>query len=275
MVVPPRGYVAVPVADLHAEADERSELVDQVHYAEQLTVLASREGWHFVQAVEDHYFGWIAEDGVIVFPAPSRPQGRRVGVTVAPVHRAADASSEILGYLPAGTLLAPAGEQDEGEFVQVALGRPSPMPRGPSLGYVAISDAAEAATLAHRPPTSADLIRTAEAFLGVPYLWGGTTALGIDCSGFVQQVYRLNGIRLDRDADQQSLEGRPVEVARAGDLVFFSPARGDPGAERVTHVALATGERTFLHAPEAGARVELGELPAEGRAPRAIRRYLP
>ncbi len=100
-----------------------------------------------------------------------------------------------------------------------------------------------------------------------PYLWGGTTALGIDCSGFVQQVYRLNGIRLDRDAHQQAMEGRSVEVPAAGDLIFF-------GNDAVTHVALATGERTFLHAPEAGRKVERGELPG-GRRLRGIRRYLP
>src|SRR5438876_245729 len=82
-----------------------------------------------------------------------------------------------------------------------------------------------------------------ECFLGRPYLWGGTTADGIDCSGFTQLVYRLNGVHLDRDAEQQAMEGRPVGSARPGDLFFF-------GDERVTHVAIATGEREFLHAPQ-------------------------
>lgn len=134
------------------------------------------------------------------------------------------------------------------------------------VGWVSLDATVLYDELPHRPPTANDLIATAEAFLGVPYLWGGTTALGMDCSGYVQQVYRLNGIRLDRDADQQAMEGRPVEGARAGDLLFFGDAR-------VTHVGLAIGDGTFLNAPEKGAFVERS---AQGdRKLRAIRRYLP
>ncbi|HSW94773.1 MAG TPA: C40 family peptidase, partial [Patescibacteria group bacterium] len=100
-----------------------------------------------------------------------------------------------------------------------------------------------------------------------PYLWGGTSAHGIDCSGLTQRVYFLNGVGLDRDADQQALGGKPVDVARPGDLFFF-------GADRVTHTAIATGERTFIHAPQSGQRVQRGEL--TGTSPlRSTRRYLP
>ena len=80
-------------------------------------------------------------------------------------------------------------------------------------------------------------------------------------------MYRLNGVALPRDADQQALAGRAVDAALPGDLFFF-------GAEHVTHTAIATGPRTFLHAPMKGAVVERGELTAERRL-RAIRRYLP
>ena len=112
-----------------------------------------------------------------------------------------------------------------------------------------------------------ELLITAESYLGVPYLWGGTSAGGIDCSGLTQQVYRLNGVGLDRDADQQALGGRPVDRARPGDLFFF-------GADRVTHTAIATGARTFIDAPESGKRVQRGELTDPSRL-RAIRRFLP
>jgi cell wall-associated NlpC family hydrolase len=90
---------------------------------------------------------------------------------------------------------------------------------------------------------------------------------GLDCSGFSQLVYRLNGVALDRDADQQAMEGRPVGTApRPGDLLYF-------GDERVTHVAIATAEREFLHAPMAGGVVERQTLGPD-RNIRAIRRYL-
>ena len=132
---------------------------------------------------------------------------------------------------------------------------------------IAVADTIAVVELPHRYPTADDLLATAESFLGVPYLWGGTSVHGIDCSGLTQRVYRLNGVGLDRDADQQALGGRPVDVARPGDLFFF-------GAERVTHTAIATGERTFIHAPESGKTVQRGELSDPLRL-RAIRRYLP
>jgi cell wall-associated NlpC family hydrolase len=83
----------------------------------------------------------------------------------------------------------------------------------------------------------------------------------------VQQVYRLNGVALPRDADQQAMLGRRVEKARAGDLMFF-------GAETVTHVALATSATEFIHAPMKGGVVEHNRLGGD-RKLLGIRRYLP
>ncbi len=134
------------------------------------------------------------------------------------------------------------------------------------IGFLAVADTTSDGEVAKRYPTSDDYLKTAESFIGVPYLWGGTTALGLDCSGFVQQVYRLNGVALPRDADQQAMLGRKVEEARAGDLMFF-------GAESVTHVALATSATEFIHAPTKGV-VERGRLGGD-RKLRGIRRYLP
>lgn len=264
MVIPPYGIVLAPIADLRAAPADESELVDQLHYTEHVRVLASRDGWHYVQA-EDHYVGWIHGDAIEVMPGSH--DGRVVGRTLAPVYREADTSSQVIGHLPAGTPLA---------------SRRSPYVDGPWIwenvrirgeretaltGYVSLDDAVEIARLPHRPPTADDLIATAEAFIGVPYLWGGTTGLGIDCSGYVQQVYRLNGLRLDRDAHQQAMEGRPVEVPARGDLIFF-------GTQSVTHVGLATTERTFLNNRQKGTKVELSEL-GPGWSVLAIRRYLP
>ncbi len=261
MVVPPHALVHAPVADLRAEPRDDAELVDQLHYFETARVLGSRGGWHYVEA-EDHYFGWIRADLVEVMPG-SR-DGRLVGRTLAPIYREADTSSDVIGHLPAGTSLAsrqtPAAD---GPWVWV-IARCGD--GHPGRGYVSLDDAVEVGALPHRPPTADDLIATAEAFIGVPYLWGGTTGLGIDCSGYVQQVYRLNGLRLDRDAHQQAMEGRPVDVPAPGDLIFF-------GAQSVTHVGLATGERTFLNNRQAGTKVELSEL-GPGWNVLAIRRYL-
>jgi cell wall-associated NlpC family hydrolase len=101
------------------------------------------------------------------------------------------------------------------------------------------------------PQTSAngraEVIATARRFLGLPYLWGGTTPFGLDCSGMVQLAHRVFGITLPRDADLQWADRRLAPVPRTrlrpGDLVFFGPRRG-----AVTHVGLALGRGSFISA---------------------------
>jgi hypothetical protein len=177
-----------------------------------------------------------------------------VGVPLARVHASASPDAEIVDQLPAGVRVMTL--EREGDWRQIGHDR-----------YLRDRDTVGVMALPQRHPTPADLVATAESFLDVPYLWGGTSGHGIDCSGLTQQVYRLNGVGLDRDADQQALGGRTVDVARPGDLFFF-------GKDRVTHTAIATGECTFIHAPQSGQRVQRGELP--GASPlRATRRYLP
>ena len=102
-------------------------------------------------------------------------------------------------------------------------------------------------------PTTEALLATARRFLGVPYLWGGCSPLGLDCSGFVQLVYRLHGIRLPRDADQQSEVGLTVPVGEAERAATLAPADAvffcsEHARERITHVGLALGDGRFIHA---------------------------
>jgi len=264
MVVPPYALVLAPVADLRATPADDGELVDQVHYMETTRVLGSHDGWRYVQA-EDHYLGWIHGDAVELMPGSAA--GRLVARVMAPIYRAADPVAEVVGHLPAGTPLATEQVPPAPKGWTTVSVRRATEPTGSLRGYVSLDDAVSRAELPHRAPTAADLLATARAFLGTPYLWGGTSGGGIDCSGLVQQVYRLNGVGLDRDADQQALEGRPVEAPRAGDLLFF-------GSPAVTHVAMSLGGDGFIHAPMRGGAVEERTIGPE-RVPVAVRRYLP
>lgn len=250
MVRPPQALVNRGLTDLRAEPDEESERVDQAHYGERLTLLARDGDWFYAQG-PDHYFGWVESEHLDEVGAPER---RIVGVVVADVRSAPTDAAPIIDRLPVAAPLAI--QERQGEWLRISHD-----------GWVAFRDTVDIAQLASRFPVPSDLLRTAECFLGVSYLWGGTTADGIDCSGFTQLVYRLNGVGLDRDADQQAVEGRSVNAARPGDLFFF-------GDERITHTAIATGEREFLHAPQSGAVVERSTL-TPARNLRAIRRYLP
>jgi len=264
MVAPRRLVVLRGVVDLRAAPSDDAELVDQLHHGEGCAILERRAGRAFVQA-DDHYFGWIPE-GAAAADATAHGDARVIAIPLADVHERPDPASPVVDRLPAGTWLPKHPRIDR---ARVPVGGAGTGWVWLPVGWVPLDATVLYSELPHRPPTAEDLIATARAFLGVPYLWGGTTALGLDCSGFVQQVYRLNGIRLDRDADQQATEGRSVDVPRAGDLIFF-------GAERITHVALASGERTCFHAPEGGVveHVDLSRVLAK-RVLGPTRRYLP
>ena len=275
MVWPPMAIVQRDVADLRATPSLESELVDQAHYGENVALLGERGDWRYLQGA-DQYFGWVHLDDLAVFTSYAEgPERYLVAVLLADVRDAPRANAEVLARLPAGTSVPPIAasiEQPDGTSRPIASDHPdgwreTHLGPGWKTGYVALPDLVDARSLPNRYPTADDYLKTAESFIGVPYLWGGTTALGLDCSGFVQQVYRLNGVALPRDADQQAMLGRRVEKARAGDLMFF-------GAESVTHVALATSETEFIHAPMQGAVVERGALGGD-RKLRGIRRYLP
>jgi cell wall-associated NlpC family hydrolase len=94
--------------------------------------------------------------------------------------------------------------------------------------------------------------------LGVPYLWGGTTARGFDCSGLALAVYRLNGLQLPRNTRDQFEAGEAVAEGklRPGDLVFFATS----GTGEVSHVGIYTGEARFIHAPSRGRRITRDRL---------------
>lgn len=105
-------------------------------------------------------------------------------------------------------------------------------------------------------PTGEDLVNTAEQFLGLPYLWAGTSGFGFDCSGFTHTIYKAHGISLPRDSTVQAENGAPVEKEdlQKGDLLFFAYEEGE-GA--VHHVGMYIGDGKMIHAPNSNSAVEI------------------
>ena len=129
----------------------------------------------------------------------------------------------------------------------------------------AVQDSATSASAA--PPTGADVVADAKKYLGVPYVWGGTSTSGLDCSGLVQLTFKDLGVSLPRVARDQAQAGSAVPSladARPGDLVAF----GAP----VDHIAIYLGDNQILEAPQPGQRVHITEM---YRTPTAIRRIVP
>jgi cell wall-associated NlpC family hydrolase len=104
-----------------------------------------------------------------------------------------------------------------------------------------------------------ELIKTAQNYIAVPYLWGGSSSdAGFDCSGLAMTVYQLNGLDLPRSSKEQYEAGTPVErdSLLKGDLVFFATS----GKDKVTHVGIYVGEGRFIHAPGRGKNIRVDFL---------------
>jgi gamma-D-glutamyl-L-lysine dipeptidyl-peptidase len=122
-------------------------------------------------------------------------------------------------------------------------------------------------------PAGSQVVATARRFLGLPYLWAGTSGFGVDCSGLTYLVLRRWGIDLPRDADRQALHGTPVarSALRAGDLVFFA---GPGGTGPIHHVGIYVGGGVMIDSPRTGLPVRQVALSAFGSEYAGARRYL-
>jgi len=221
------------VVSLKAKPSRNSEVVTQTILGDTVSIKEVSGNWYFVR-ISDGYFGWV-EDSVLVFPGEEFKSSQKVIVSALMANIVCEPkeSSHYRGKAVMGTTLPLL--RREGQWVEVLL------PRG-QKGWLM-----EGQVLfePRSPQKSSEIVKTAEMYLSVPYLWGGTTALGVDCSGFVFTVYKINGYKIPRDAESQFdyCEPREDKDLQPGDMVFFTTYLKGP-----SHVGIYLGYDKFIHA---------------------------
>jgi cell wall-associated NlpC family hydrolase len=239
--------VVVGVENMYSGPNDSTDVVSQATLGQTVGVLETWGAFVHVRT-PDAYEGWLPAAAVLPYADDETPryarEGRVVEVTslMANVYREPDVTTARPGtQAPFTTRLEVAGDGPGEGWLSVRL------PDG-QRGFVQKGDVRTVDPLGpSRRGTPDEVVAAARRFLGVPYLWGGMTARGLDCSGFVSRVYQANGVVLPRDADMQFEDPKALPVEREalqpGDLVFFGR-----DARHVSHVGLYVGGGRFLNA---------------------------
>lgn len=241
----PWAVVDVSVCNIRSQPKHSGELATQELMGTTLRVLSRiNADWYYVQT-PNNYLGYLDAGAIIRMNNTQIKQWEEKDklVYLQPtgwIYNAPDKKSDIVTDVTAGAILVDL-KNDKGGFREVAL------PNG-RQGYVHAEN-----LLVVNAGEGRELVNTAKRFLGVPYLWGGTSGKGFDCSGYTKTIYGLHGFLLPRDASQQVHVGELVDTDKTwknlipGDLLFFGNYRED-GSERITHVAMYMGNGRIIHA---------------------------
>lgn len=224
------------VSNIYSEPDQNSEILTQAVMGEEVKILEGRKTWIKV-SIQDGYTGWTEAGSVKIFRAAGNvKQWALVKVRTAALRKEPSEISSVKTTVVLGTKLEVL--QKKGSWLNLSLA-------GEPVGWLNSSDAEMIESgKSGKKISSDDILATAKKFLGTPYLWGGVTTLGADCSGFVYSVFKYNDLLLPRDADQQFLQGAAVNADdfKRGDLVFFRTYLPD-----VSHVGIYCGNGKFIH----------------------------
>lgn len=254
---PRRAVCRRSLSSLRREPRQSAELVSQMILGEEARVLRTVGSWSQIQTA-DRYVAW-AHEGSLLRSTPDDPTAfeTRLFDRQVPPDSWIIARPGVRAREGTDALSGPIADLVEGGIVQVgaveARLREIILPEGVS-GWIPIDAAVPADRIEGRFSLSGRAILDHGAlFLGLPYLWGGTSEKGFDCSGFVQRLFGLHGVWLPRDADQQFSQGEAIESGddwgevRDGDLAFFAETPGGP----VTHVGILAAGGRMLHASTA------------------------
>jgi hypothetical protein len=218
------GICNLSIIPLRFEPSDRSEIVSQVLFGEHFEIIDASKQWSKIKLHFDEYEGWVDSKQYQIISEENYKLLSKEAIIL---------NSDLVEYIstPSNVLI--------------------PISLGASLSFLNHSDLNtenyefEGLKISGVKPKS-DLVATAYMYLNSPYLWGGKTPFGIDCSGFTQMVYKLNGYKLLRDASQQANQGEVlsfIEESEPGDLAFFDNEEG-----KIIHVGIILENNYIIHA---------------------------
>jgi hypothetical protein len=224
--------VGTNLTSVHSKPSFGAEQLSQMIYGDAVEVLETSDKWAFVRQY-DGYLGWTYLPYLREQPA-SHPTHLILSPTIA-LHDAPLRASEVVGRVMSGTGVRL--EMVEGEWSQVMAHQ---------IGWLPSSILRDVRDFPQTPEERRALIASdCIRMIGTPYLWGGISGNGIDCSGYARLLHKWIGIDIPRDADLQARHGAPAQPPyQVGDLLFF----GDPDSKRrITHVAVSLGGWKIVH----------------------------
>lgn len=246
------GICNLALVPLRESPSHRSEMVSQLLFGDSFEITLNAADWVRVVTAYDGYEGWV--------------QVGQFAVTGKEIFEIPPARHHLVGLQSS----LPVQHNNSGKTLHLLTGSSLPLYKN---GRFSINDEEYTVTggeviMPDGEKFADRIIQIASFYLGAPYVWGGRSLFGMDCSGFTQLVYKLCGIRIRRDARQQALQGETVDFlqsARAGDLAFFDNNEG-----AITHVGIMINNRQIIHA---SGQVRMDMIDDQGIYNKELKRY--
>ncbi|MGJ8737571.1 MAG: NlpC/P60 family protein [Zobellia laminariae] len=246
-----QAVINISVANLRSNPKHSAELATQATLGTPVKVFKKEEDWYYIQT-PDKYLSWVDAGGIVLMDdnqAQKWKSTTKLIYTQTAGYSYQDSEvGQRVSDLVAGDILELKSETEDFFEVKYPDGRKAFVSKEESEPYEG--------WLEKLDPSQESLVATSKTLMGVPYLWGGTSTKGMDCSGFTKTIFFLNGMVIPRDASQQVHTGQAIDSVKnfdklqKGDLLFFGRKATDSTTEKVVHVGMWIGNNEFIHTSE-------------------------